>query len=87
MKDTSPIDVQQLISQGYSELIIVQSNHSNCPYLLKNQEGVLLEVENLETKISGIQANQKVWVKYTMLRKVSICNAQPISIDEVYEKK
>jgi hypothetical protein len=83
---SNSMDTEKLIQDGFTELTLVKSQDAKCEFLLKNTEGTLFEVENLASKLAQPKLGDKVWIKYQMLRKMSICGAQPISIEEIYSK-
>lgn len=64
-------------------MTIIESKNISCEFLLKDSKSNLYEVQEIESKIPDIKSEKKIWVKFTPLRKMSVCNAQPISIDEV----
>lgn len=74
-------------TEGFTEMTIVESKNTSCGFLLKDDKNILYEVENITTKIPNMQFKNKIWIKFTPLRKMSICDAQPISVDEVYDRK
>lgn len=74
-------------TEGFTEMTILESKNTSCRFLLKDDNNSLYEVENIATKIPDIQTKNKIWIKFTPLRKMSVCDAQPISIDEIYQEK
>lgn len=73
--------------EGFTEMTIVESKNTSCGFLLKDDKNSLYEVENITAKIPNIQTKNKIWIKFTPLRKMSVCDAQPISVDEIYVGK
>lgn len=85
-ENSSAMDTEKLIQNGFIELTLVDTKEINCDFLLQNTEGTFFEVEDLASKIAQPKTGDKIWVKYQLLRKMSICGAQPISIEEIYSK-
>ena len=67
----------------FTEMTIVESKNISCEFLLQDKDNNLFEVQDIAEKIPMIKAGMKIGIKYTLLRKMSICDAQPIVIDEI----
>lgn len=72
---------------GFTEMTIIASKNISCEFLLQDKENNLYEIQDISEKIPAIKKGNKIWIKYTSLRKMSVCEAQPIQIDEVYSEK
>lgn len=82
--NTTP-SFEQLMADGFTEMRIIESNDTPCQFLLKSKDGTVYEVEEIQSRIPGMKANTNLYVKFTPLKRVSQCNAQPIKIEELHQ--
>lgn len=80
-------DSTTLQYEGFTEMQIIEDKKTTCIYLFQDLNKIKYEVENLSSKVSSPKAGNKIWVKYISLRRMSVCNAQPIEITEVGGEK
>lgn len=80
-------DSAALRNEGFTEMKIIEDRKTSCIYLLQDENKTLYEVEKLASKVTNIQAGNTIWVKYISLRRMSVCNAQPIEITEMVNQK
>ncbi len=78
-------DSTTLQNEGFTEMQIIENRKTSCIFLLQDQKKTIYEVQDLSTKIPKIKAGNTVWIKFSSLRRMSVCNAQPISITEIYK--
>lgn len=71
----------------FTEMTIVESKNTSCEFLLQDTENNFYEVQDISKKIPMIKAGKKIGIKYTSLRKMSVCDAQPIMIDKIRLEK
>lgn len=77
-------DSTTLQNEGFTEMTIIEDRKTSCIYLLQDPNKVLYEVENLSSKVSNPKAGNKIWAKFISLRRMSVCNAQPIELTEIH---
>lgn len=77
-------DSTTLQNEGFTEMQIIEDKKTSCIFLLQDQNKTLYEVQDISTKIPTIKSGNKVWIKFSSLRRMSFCNAQPISITEIF---
>lgn len=80
-------DPNTLQNAGFTEMTIIEDPKTSCLYLLQDPNKTMYEVENLASKIGDLKAGNKFWVKFVSLRRMSVCNAQPIEITEIFSVK
>lgn len=86
-KDTassSKLTEAEYIDEGYSRAVIVHfpENKEHCTFLIKKEDGRLLEPMDLDAKYQ--KAQLKVWIKYNPQRRPSRCEGTtPIGITEI----
>jgi hypothetical protein len=76
-------DSTTLQNEGFTEMQIIENRKTSCIFLLQDSNKTIYEAQDLSTKIPNIKAGNTVWIKFSSLRRISVCNAQPISITEV----
>ena len=82
--NTTP-SFEQLMADGFTEMRIIEANDTPCQFLLRSKDGTVYEVEDIQSRIQGMKADTNIYVKFTALKRVSHCNAQPIKIDELHQ--
>lgn len=74
-------------NEGFTEMTIVENKNTSCEFLLQDKENNLYEVQDIATKIPMLKAKKQIVIKFTHLKKMSVCDAQPIVIDEIRKEK
>lgn len=74
-------------NDGFTEMTIVESKNTSCEFILQDKENNLYEVESITNKIPMLKAKKQIAIKFTHLKKMSVCDAQPIVIDEIRKEK
>ena len=80
-------DNTTLQNEGFTEMQIIEDRKTSCIFLLQDLNKTIYEVQNLSSKIPNLKSGNIVWVKFYSLRRMSVCNAQPISITEMFNNK
>ena len=78
-------DSTTLQNDGFTEMQIIEDRKTSCAYLLQDLNKTLYEVKDLSSKVSNLKAGNKIWLKFISLRRMSVCNAQPIEITEIHK--
>lgn len=77
-------DSTTLRNEGFTEMQIIEDRKTSCIFLLQDPNKTIYEVQDLSTKIPNIKSGNKIWAKFISLRRISVCNAQPIEITEIF---
>lgn len=78
-------DSTTLQNEGFTEMQIIENRKTSCIFLLQDSNKTIYEAQDLSTKTPNIKAGNTVWIKFSSLRRMSVCNAQPISITEIHK--